>query len=56
MTEAVRRNAMPPPSSQALHPDAKLSDEERRVFCDWAQAEKRSLKDGFLNRGKTAIQ
>lgn len=54
MAEAARRDLMPPESYQILHPGAKLSAEEKKVFCDWAQAEKRRLQDGYLNRGKTA--
>jgi len=37
--EQVEAGEMPIKSYLPLHPSAKLSDEDRRVLCDWAHAE-----------------
>ena len=38
MCEQVERGDMPLSSYLILHPDAKLTDEDRRVLCAWAKA------------------
>jgi hypothetical protein len=40
MSTVVKRGAMPLDSYRKLHPEATLSDEERKVFYDWASAER----------------
>lgn len=56
MATAVRSDAMPPTSYRSLHPDARLSAEETRLFCDWAQAEKRRIQKIFLNHSNADIR
>ncbi|MDT7688028.1 MAG: hypothetical protein QOJ70_3826 [Acidobacteriota bacterium] len=43
MCEQVESGEMPIRSYLPLHPSAKLSDEDRRVLCDWAHAEEERL-------------
>ena len=38
--ELVTEGWMPLSSYTPLHPDAKLSDEDKKVICDWAAAER----------------
>lgn len=42
--EQVESGAMPPDSYQLMHPDARLSDEQRQTLIDW------SLSEGSLDR------
>jgi hypothetical protein len=44
MGQAVERNVMPLDSYIILHPAAKLSDEERKCFSDWALTEAQHLQ------------
>ena len=39
MCEQVEAGAMPLKSYLPLHPGARLSDEDKRVLCEWARAE-----------------
>ena len=39
----VKLGNMPLSSYVTLHPDAKLSDEEKQLICDWANAERQRL-------------
>jgi hypothetical protein len=41
--EQVESGEMPIRSYLPLHPSAKLSDEDRRVLCDWAHGEEERL-------------
>ena len=36
--EVVKKRAMPMPQYTWLHPEAKLTDAERKRLCDWANA------------------
>lgn len=38
--ELVTENAMPLSSYTPLHPGSKLSDEDKKVICEWAAAER----------------
>lgn len=38
--ELVTENAMPLSSYTPLHPGSKLSDEDKKVMCEWAAAER----------------
>ena len=38
--ELVTENAMPLSSYTPLHPGSKLSDEDKKVICEWATAER----------------
>ena len=38
--ELVTENAMPLSSYTPLHPDSKLSDEHKKLICEWAAAER----------------
>jgi hypothetical protein len=40
LCELVTEGWMPLSSYLPLHPDAKLSDEDKKVICDWASAER----------------
>jgi hypothetical protein len=40
----IRNRAMPPQRYLLLHPEARLSDEERRQIYDWTRAERSRLK------------
>lgn len=42
--EQVNKKEMPLPSYLWLHPDAKLSDADRSLLCDWANAEKAKIQ------------
>jgi hypothetical protein len=42
--EMLNAKAMPLPSYLWIHWDAKLSDEQRKLLCDWATAEKTRLE------------
>ena len=42
--EEVSINAMPLSSYTLLHPEARLSDHERRLISDWAKAESARLE------------
>jgi len=42
--ELVREGWMPLSSYTPLHPDAKLSDEDKKLICDWANAEAQRLR------------
>jgi hypothetical protein len=48
MATVVRRNAMPLASYQKFHSEARLSDEERKLFCDWALDEKYNLRNALF--------
>jgi len=52
MNQVVKVGAMPLDSYSKFHPQGKLSDEERRIFCDWAQSESRRLQDALWNNEK----
>jgi hypothetical protein len=39
----VKRGGMPLNSYLLLHPEARLSDEDRETLCDWANAERQRL-------------
>lgn len=41
--EQVNKKEMPISSYLWLHPDAKLSDADRNLLCDWANAEKAKI-------------
>ncbi|MCI0485515.1 MAG: heme-binding domain-containing protein [Blastocatellia bacterium] len=41
--EEVKGRNMPLSSYLSLHPEAKLSDEDIKVICDWARAERERL-------------
>ena len=43
MGDAVKKGLMPPVSYRSLHPEARLTDEEVKAFCDWAQSERNHL-------------
>ncbi len=43
ITEQVEEGEMPLESYLLLHPDAKLSDQDKKVLTDWAKAEKERL-------------
>jgi hypothetical protein len=43
MCEEVEKGAMPLSSYLILHPDAKLSDQDKQMICDWANAERRRM-------------
>ena len=53
MDKVVRRDAMPLDSYKRFHPQGKLSDEERKIFCDWAQSESQLLQNALLDGEKT---
>ena len=42
--ELVTEGWMPLSSYTPLHPNAKLSDEDKKVICDWASAERARLR------------
>jgi len=42
--EEVEHGGMPLPIYVSMHPEAKLSDEDRRMIHDWAKAERNRLK------------
>jgi hypothetical protein len=42
--EQIEAKEMPLPSYLWIHWDAKLSDEDRKVLCDWSTAEKTRLE------------
>lgn len=42
--EEVESGAMPLSSYLPLHPHAKLSPEDKKALCDWAEAERARLK------------
>jgi hypothetical protein len=41
--QEVKAGAMPLSSYTPMHPGSKLSDEDKRILCDWANAESRRL-------------
>jgi hypothetical protein len=41
--EQVNKKEMPLPSYLWLHPDAKLSEADRNLLCDWANGEKAKI-------------
>ncbi len=51
MGEAARRGLMPLVSYKALHPQARLSDEEIKVFYEWSQAQRRHLLNALWDTG-----
>jgi hypothetical protein len=53
MATVVKRGAMPLDSYRKFHPEARLSDEERKAFCDWALAERqREFENNILEKPK----
>ena len=46
IAKTVRAGAMPLTSYTLLHPQARLTQSERNVIIDWAQAERTRLADG----------
>lgn len=42
--EQVKENLMPLPSYLWIHRDARLSEEDKKVLCDWTEAEKAKLR------------
>jgi hypothetical protein len=42
--ELVKEGWMPLSSYLPLHPDAKLSDEDKKLICDWASTESARLR------------
>lgn len=43
--EQVTEKAMPLPSYLWIHLNAKLSDDDRKILCDWSDAEKARLAE-----------
>lgn len=43
MCEQVRYGEMPLPSYLWIHRDAKISDEETKILCDWTESERARL-------------
>lgn len=55
MAMAVRAGAMPLDPYRKFHPEARLSDDEIKVFCDWASAERqREIEAAAISLGVTA--
>lgn len=52
MAEVVGRGLTPLASYKALHPLSRLSDEEAKLFSDWAQTERRRAQRLLLDRAK----
>lgn len=48
MNNAVREEAMPLDCYQQLHPQARLTKDERKIFCDWAQGERSRLEQALF--------
>jgi hypothetical protein len=48
MATVVKRGAMPLASYKTFHPQARLSDEERKAFCDWALTEKQNEFENII--------
>ena len=46
MCEQVESGRMPLKSYLPLHPEAKLSDEDRRVLCEWTKQEEERQPEG----------
>jgi hypothetical protein len=46
ITKTVRAGGMPLSSYTLLHPEARLTQAERNMIIDWAQAERTRLADG----------
>jgi hypothetical protein len=44
--DEVREQEMPMASYVLLHPEAKLSEEDRRLICEWANRERERLSQG----------
>jgi hypothetical protein len=42
--EEVEAGAMPLPSYLLAHSDARLSDQQKRIICDWTKAERARLR------------
>jgi Haem-binding domain len=54
MAMVVNRGAMPLDSYKKFHPEARLSHEERKIFYDWASAERqRECENTNLNHSHT---
>jgi hypothetical protein len=41
--DEVEDNAMPLPSYLRMHPNAKLSEQDKKTLCDWTAAERERL-------------
>jgi hypothetical protein len=46
MCEEVQHGAMPPKPYLFIHSDAKLSDNDKKMICDWATAERERIQSG----------
>ena len=46
--EEVSEGAMPLPTYTVLHPEAKLTEEEKRILCDWVKEEVRRIETAGL--------
>ena len=44
MVSATKTERMPPPRYTWLHPDAKLSPDERKLIANWARTESRRIR------------
>lgn len=50
--EQVESGGMPLKSYMPLHPSARLSDEDKRVLCEWARGEQERLASGQESGGR----
>jgi hypothetical protein len=46
MCEEVQHDAMPPKPYLLIHTDAKLSDTDKKMICDWTSAERERIQSG----------
>lgn len=52
LCDEVKKGHMPMPDYLRLHPEARLSDTDKRTLCDWADAEERRFKDARRGGGE----
>ena len=45
--EEVSEGKMPPTSYTMLHPEAKLTEEDKRILCDWVKGEVSRIESGM---------
>jgi hypothetical protein len=46
MCTEVQHDAMPPKAYLLIHPDAKLSETDKKMICDWTSAERERIQSG----------
>ena len=45
--EEISEGKMPPMSYTMLHPEAKLTEEDKRIMCDWVKGEASRIESGM---------